>query len=246
MNAPSVRASQSFSPPKPFKPGFQVHTLLLGMPRERTETLLEGARRLELEPGKILFARGDVGDGCYWLEEGRVKVTSASQRGQQRILALLGPGAIIGEIAMIDGLPRTATVEALERCRLLFVSRTSFQQWLMGSPDLQTYLVKTLVARLRQADEESAAASFLSGRARVARALLHLAAHLGETSSGGERMVVRRNLRQGDLAALAGVTRESVSRTLSDWRRRKLIDQPSRSSYVIEVRELEREAAEAV
>ena len=242
MNVQSARPNPSFPPPKPLKPGSHIHTLLLGMPQESTKTLLASARRLELEPGKILFSRGDVGDGCYWLEQGRVKVTIASPRGQQRILALLGPGAIIGEIAMIDGLPRTATVEALERCRLLFVSRTSFQEWLAGTPDLQTYLVRTLAARLRQADEEAAAASFLGGRARVARALLHLASHLGEATNGGERLVVRGKLRQADLAALASVTRESVSRTLSDWKRLKMIDQPVRSTYVIMVRELEREA----
>ena len=240
----SARRRPSYPPPKPLKPGFHLHTLLLGMPPSFTESLLAGARRLELAPGKILFSRGDVGDGCYWLEEGRVKVTIASPRGQQRILALLGPGAIIGEIAMIDGLTRTATVEAIEPCKLLFVSRVSFQQWLDGSPELQTYLVKTLVARLRQADEESAAASFLSGRARVARALLHLASHLGEATSGGGRLVLRGTLRQGDLAALAGVTRESVSRTLSDWKRLNIVEQPSRSTYVIKVADMEREARE--
>jgi CRP/FNR family transcriptional regulator, cyclic AMP receptor protein len=237
--------ARAYPPPKPSKPGFHIHTLLLGLPREHTESLLSGARRLELEDGKILFARGDTGDGCYWLEKGRVKVTIASPRGQQRILAVLGPGTIIGEIAMIDGLPRTATVEALERCRLLFVSRTAFQLWLESSPDLYKYLVTTLVARLRQADEETGAASFLSGRARVARALLHLAAHFGEATSGGERLVVRDKLRQGDLAALAGVTRESVSRTLSDWIRLGMIEHPTRTSYVIKVNALNQEALDS-
>jgi CRP/FNR family transcriptional regulator, cyclic AMP receptor protein len=244
MSVTSARSTEHrFAPPRGVKPGFHIHTMLLGLPRERTDALLDGARRLELDEGKILFSRGDVGDGCYWLEEGRVKVTIASPRGQQRILAVLGPGAIVGEIAMIDGLPRTATVEALQPCRLLFVARTSFLSWLEASPDLHEYLVKTLVARLRQADEEAAAASFLSGRARVARALLHLAAHLGEPS-GKEQLVVRDKLRQGDLAALAGVTRESVSRIVSDWVRLKMVEHPSRSTYVIKVSELEREAAE--
>lgn len=229
------------SPPKSLQPGFHVHTLLLGLPREYTETLVADARRVEVKKGKILFARGDPGDGCYWLEQGTVKVTIASPDGEQRILAVLGPGAIVGELAMIDGLPRSATVEAVEDCRLLFVSRAAFQRWVADSPDLDKYLVKTLVARLRQADEEAAASSFLSGRARVARALLHLASHLAVRPADDDELVVPK-LRQSDVAAMAGVTRESVSRILAEWRRLKVIDHPMASTYVIKVKELEGEA----
>ena len=144
---------------------------------------------------------------------------------------------------MIDGLPRSATVEALRKCRLSFVSRQAFQQALDNDPSVYAHIVKALAQRLRRADEEAAAASFLPVRARVARALLHLAYHLGEPANRKDMVVVRHELRQSDIAALAGVVRESVSRTLRIWRQTKVLGETTRSTYLIHVPSLEREAA---
>ena len=100
------------------------------------------------------------------------------------------------------------------------------------------------MARLRQADEEVAASSFLSFRARVARALLQFAKHLGEPTETPGHLLIRHQLRQEDLAALADVARESASRILSEWRQRKLIQPVSRGVYVIHQARLESEANE--
>jgi CRP/FNR family transcriptional regulator, cyclic AMP receptor protein len=224
------------------QPGSHIHSVLLGLPREYSDKLLAGAKQFTLEDGGTLFERGDAGDGCYWLQEGTVKVTINSLAGEERILAILGPGAIIGELAMMDGLPRSATVEAMRKCTFSFVPRQAFLRCLEEQPVIYKYLVGTLVQRLRQADEEAAAASFLTVRARVARALLDLAHHLGERTSNKDQILVRHDLRQSDLAGLAGVARESVNRTLSDWRRQNVIAPSPRSTYLIDVAKLEREA----
>lgn len=218
-----------------------THSVLLGLPRQYSDVLLAKATPVQLKDGETLFSKGDPGDGCYWLEGGTVKVIVASPTGEQRILAVLGPGSVVGELAMIDGLPRSATVEAMRPCRLAFVSRTAFLEALKLHPGMQEYLVTTVVQRLRQADDEAAAASFLTVNARVARALLSLARHLGEPTGKKDEFLVRHNLRQSDLAALAGVARESASRTLSDWRRRNVIAPSSRSTYLINVKKIERE-----
>src|SRR5436189_6200984 len=89
------------------------HRVLLGLPQEHSARLLSKARPVALKEGEALFQRDDAGDGCYWLESGTVKVTVASSTGTERILAILGPGSIVGELAMLDGLPRSATVIAL-------------------------------------------------------------------------------------------------------------------------------------
>src|SRR5215467_12506216 len=120
----------------------------------------------------MLFERGDPGDGCYWLLRGVLAVCVGSAAGEQRILAILGAGAIVGELAMIDGLPRSATVQALRDCELTFVSRAAFTEMLSQRPELYIDIATTLAARLRQSDEDLAASSFLTVRARVARALL--------------------------------------------------------------------------
>ena len=170
-----------------------------------------------------MFERGDAGDGCYWLRHGVLAVCVASASGEQRILALLGPGAIVGELAMIDGLPRSATIQAVRDCELTFIGRAAFTDMLHQHPELYVDIVKTLAARLRHSDEDMVASSFLTVRARVARALLQFARLLGEEAGPGQ-ILIRHRVTQADLAAMAGVARESVSRTFRELHRQKIVE----------------------
>ena len=98
-----------------------------------------------------MFERGDIGDGCYWLRHGVLAVCVASASGEQRILAILGPGAIVGELAMIDGLPRSASVQAIRDSELTFVGRATFTEMLHQQPELYVGIVTTLSARRHEA-----------------------------------------------------------------------------------------------
>lgn len=215
--------------------------ILAGLPGEYASDLLASASSVALPQGEVLFQRGAPGDGCYWLQRGVLKVSVASQDGEERTLAILGPGAIVGELAMIDALPRSATIEAITDCDLTFVSSTAFKACLQDHPELYGHLVLTLVARLRQADEEAAATSFLTVKARIARAFLQFAKHLGQEIDQG-RIELVHPIHQTDLASMAGVARESVSRTMSDWKRRDVVSKRSPNRYVIHRETLEREA----
>ena len=216
---------------------------LLGLPKSFSDRLLAEAKTVILQEDEILFEHGQPGDGCYFVHQGVLKVTRQSSSGEQRILAVLGPGAIVGELAMIDGLPRSATIVALRLSRLSFVARAGFLAASRETPGIHEYLVNTLAARLRNADEDAAATSFLRVSSRVARALLQIAEHLGEPTVDADRIVVRHKMRQSDIAALAGVARESVSRTISEWRRRGLIEILERNAYKIARSHLEAEAS---
>jgi CRP/FNR family transcriptional regulator, cyclic AMP receptor protein len=221
--------------------GFRSTTLLGRLPRELSSKLL-GERTVSLRQGETLFERGDAGDGCYWLRHGVVAIHATSAAGDQRTLAILGPDALIGELAMIDGLPRSASVAALRDCSLTFISRAAFRAMLRSHPELYTDIVAMLAARLRQSDEEMIASSFLTVRARVARALLQFAHHLGETTDTG-RVRIQHKITQSDLAAMAGVARESVSRTLGVWHKIKILEGSLRSRYLVDMRRLEHEAS---
>jgi CRP/FNR family cyclic AMP-dependent transcriptional regulator len=200
--------------------------ILPNLPTQISERLMANAKPQSLAEREVLFEAGDVADGCYRLERGLLKVSIASPQGDERILTILGPGSIVGELAIIDGLPRSATVVAIRDCKLSFISRESFVSCLREHPEIYSDLVTILVSRLREADNAMAAASFLTVKARVARALLELAEHLGrETESG--RIVILHKIRQSDIAAMAGVARENVSRTLTELKRRGLIGQSS-------------------
>jgi CRP/FNR family transcriptional regulator len=229
--APRKLSSKTGSNTKgvPSKRGFSE--ILPNLPTQISERLLANAKPQSLAEREVLFEAGDVGDGCYRLERGLLKVSIVSPQGDERILKILGPGSIVGELAIIDGLPRSATVVAIRDCKLSFISRESFVRCLRERPEIYSDLVSILVSRLREADKELAAASFLSVKARVVRALLELAEHLGREMESG-RIVILHRIRQSDIAAMAGVARENVSRTLTELKRRGLISQSS-SHYSI-------------
>src|SRR5712664_2515666 len=182
--------------------------ILPNLPIQFSGRLLANAKPHSLAERDVLFQAGDVANGCYRLEQGLLKVSIASPQGDERILTILGPGSIVGELAIIDGLPRSATVVAIRDCQLSFISREAFLGCLREYPEIYSDLVSTLVSRLREADEAMAAASFLTVKARVARALLELAEHLGQVTESG-RIVILHKIRQSDIAAMAGEERKN-------------------------------------
>lgn len=200
--------------------------ILSELPKTLLSELFEDAVAQKLREGEVLFRAGDAGDGCYRIQSGLLKVVVASQQGEERIISLLGPEAIVGELSMIDGRPRSASVVAIADCSLSFFSRAKFQTCVLSHPELTSYLVRTLARRLREADDALAATTFLSVKGRLARALLNLAEYVGEDNGGG-RIQLRLKISQGDLAAMAGVARENVSRTMSEWRKHGIIARSS-------------------
>src|ERR1700726_2239535 len=124
---------------------------------------------------EVLFVAGDAGNGCYRVEDGLIKVTMMSRAGVERILAFLGPGAIVGEMSIIDGRPRSASVVAMRQAALEFLSRAAFEEFTRIYPEVYKCLVKLLASRLRKANAVISAGTFLSPIGRVARTLLELA-----------------------------------------------------------------------
>ena len=184
--------------------------------------LFAHAKPVKLAADEVLFLAGDPGDGCYRVEQGLLKVSMIAASGAERILAIVGPGAIVGELSTIDGLPRSASVAAVRDSELTFVSRAAFQAFADAHPDVYQHLVTLLAARLRDTDGVVAAGSFLPLKGRVARALLDLSEAFGQDVGQG-RILIRQKVSQSDVAAMAGIARENVSRILNDWIRDKLV-----------------------
>jgi CRP/FNR family transcriptional regulator len=192
------------------------------VPEALSRPLFVAARPRDLKAGEVLFAAGGDDDGCYLLDRGLLKVTVTSSRGEERTIAILGPGAVVGELSMIDGGPRSASIVALSDCLLRFTSPEGFAKFMATHPKAYEALVAILAFRLRQADEALAATTFLTVKERVAHALVELAELVG-TSSGAGQIVLHEKISLADLAAMAGVARENVSRVMSGWRRRNLL-----------------------
>src|ERR1700730_4116324 len=91
----------------------QVANLLAALPGHLATNLFAGATPMRLAADEVLFLAGDIGNGCYRVEQGLLKVSIVSPLGTERILAFLGAGSIVGELSIIDGLPRSASIVAL-------------------------------------------------------------------------------------------------------------------------------------
>jgi CRP-like cAMP-binding protein len=197
-------------------------TLVSILPAELSASLFGQARLVHLTSHQTLFLAGDTGDGCYLIEEGLLKVNVVSPLGGERILAILGPRALVGDLSMIDGKPRSASVAAVRDSKLRFVSRAAFDEFARKQPEVYRYITAMLARRLRDIDDALTASSFLPLKGRAARALLSLADAFGKDLGSG-RILIHQKVSQSDLAAMAGIARENVSRILQEWTRRSLV-----------------------
>jgi CRP/FNR family transcriptional regulator, cyclic AMP receptor protein len=196
--------------------------LLSRLPPHLATDLFASAKPVKLAADQVLFLADDPGDSCYRVEVGLIKVTMVSRSGIERILSFIGRGGIVGELAILDGLPRSASVVAVRDTELRRLSRAEFDTFAERHPELYKTLITLLTQRLRETNLSVAAGSFLSLRGRVALSLLELANHFGR-KVGSDRIIIEHKISQGDLAAMAGTARENVNRVLKDWERRKIV-----------------------
>jgi CRP/FNR family transcriptional regulator, cyclic AMP receptor protein len=218
-----------------------MRPLVSQLPADLATKLFANADRVRLAAGNILFRAGGPGDSCYRVEDGLLKVTMVSSSGAERILEFLGPGDIVGELSIIDGLSRSATVVAVCDAGLSSVSRAEFEAFAEEHPQVYKSLVKVLAHRLRDTDTMVAASSFLSLKGRVAQTMLELANHFGQEIAPG-RIVIHQKIGQDDLAAMAGIARENLTRVLNDWQRHKVLSRLSGCYCLEDKTQLEHQA----
>jgi CRP-like cAMP-binding protein len=214
--------------------------LLTHLPEQLITQLFEGAAAGNAPIGRVLFSEGEEGDGLYLIDAGLLKIVVKSPIGEARIVSVLGPRSIVGELSLIDGLPRSASALVLKDCEFRFVSRIAFATFAAVHPEFYRELVKILSIRLREADRELAASTFLSGRGRLARAFIELAGHFGQSSSDGVA-TLDCEISNSDLAAMTGLANESVRYILTEWRERNLVTQIETRHYIHDLAALQHE-----
>ncbi len=164
-----------------------------------------------------VFHEGDHSDACYVVRSGTFRVTREHPDGRAITLATLERGDIVGELAMIDGEVRSASLETLGgNGELLALPAADFKSLLERNPEITVKMVSALTRRLRATNERISRQSFQTVPSRVAGVLSQLVAE--ESPDGADREVTIR-MNQADLAQLAGTSRESVSRFLADLER---------------------------
>ncbi|HZA90943.1 MAG TPA: Crp/Fnr family transcriptional regulator [Solirubrobacterales bacterium] len=209
--------------------------LFNALSREDLEEISRVAVPRSYPKGVRVFHEGDRSDACYIVRNGDLRVTREHPDGRAIALATLGPGDIFGELAMLDGEARSASVEALSECQLLALPAGDVRRLLQGSSEITVKLVVALTRRLREANERIARQSFQTVPSRVAGVLSQLIAE--ETPLDGRDGVTIR-MTQADLAQLAGTSRESVSRFLATLERAGVVHVGRGRVTVLEPRRL--------
>lgn len=188
------------------------------------------ARRVYFLDGQRVFEQGSRDDSLYVVVRGRLKVTSFSTAGRESLLGLEGPGNVIGELAMLDGEPRSASVSAVEDSELLVLARSEVLGFLSQNADAALSLVSILASRLRRLSRRTEDLASCSISARLARRLLQLAEDCGVAEADGMKILV--NLSQQELGEFIDATRESVNKHLKAWETRGVLSR-DRAHYIV-------------
>jgi CRP/FNR family transcriptional regulator/CRP/FNR family cyclic AMP-dependent transcriptional regulator len=157
----------------------------------------------------------DPGNALYILKSGLVKVTIEDQHGYEMILRILYPTDFFGDMSLLDGMPRSATVTTQEFSDVLTISRDHFLNIIEKSPKILLKMTSVVSQRLRKANELIHSLAFFDVYGKVARTLLNLAQERGRVTEQGT--VIDMRLTQQELAELAGMTRETMARTLREF-----------------------------
>jgi CRP/FNR family cyclic AMP-dependent transcriptional regulator len=192
------------------------------MKPEELDEILKFALERRVRRGQTIMQRGDDGSSLMAVLRGRVRISSVSGDGKEVTLNVINPGEIFGEIALLDGQPRSADATATEDTTLLVVERRNFIPFLRQNPDLYLRLLAVLCARLRRTSTALEEIALFDLPVRFARVLLKLAADYGRPGTNGTRIDLK--LSQRDLSNLVASSRESVNKQLRQWRESGVLD----------------------
>ncbi len=182
---------------------------------DELDALLALTKTRSLAARQEVFHKGDEGDQVFVILRGRLKVLSTSEDGGEVVFGIVDPGEVVGELALLSGGCRTATLTAIEPCELLVIDRRDFLPFLRSHPEVAAKLLEVLAERLRRVDELVEDTLFLKLPSRLAKKLLSLSRSYGEQTAGGTRVNIK--LSQQELGELVGASRESVNRELRRW-----------------------------
>ena len=177
----------------------------------------------------VIYEDGSAGDYMYIISEGQVKVTKMSEDGREKILEILGPGDFHGEMALLDRAPRSASVKTTTPCVLLALSRQDFLGLLKQNHELTLELIRVLVRRLRETDEQIKGLLFERVEGRARRLLARLAK---EPVPGREDRVATSPITHQQLADLVGTSRETITRVVKELKDEGWLEQEGKRYLV--------------
>jgi CRP/FNR family cyclic AMP-dependent transcriptional regulator len=197
------------------------HFLLRHLRPEELSRVAAGAALVRHRSQATIFQKGDPGGSLMAVVSGRVKICTYSADGKELVLNIIDRGGLFGEIALLDGQPRSGDAVALEDAELLVLERNRLMPFLTANPDIAARMIAVLCQRLRQTSEALEDALLRDAPSRVARGLLRLAGTFGKQEAGGLRLDIK--LSQQQIGNLIGISRESINKYIVEWSRADVI-----------------------
>lgn len=217
-------------------------SVLAGLPDDALESIVKKGRSTRYAKGAAIYQRGDAGDSLMILLSGRVKITNVTADAREVALNFLGPGDLAGELAALDGGPRSANASALEATEALVIWRRDLLPVLEAHPKAMLEIIAALAAKVRSMSA-ALEQSGLQMAAKAAGALLRLAEQHGKVAPAG--VVIDLGLSQRDLGNYAGLSRENMNRQLAALKDEGLIRVDAGEIVILDREALERTAEHA-
>lgn len=188
------------------------HPMFADLEPEALDQLCRYAKHTTFKRGAMIAAKGDPGSSLFAVVSGTVKISTSSPEGRNAILNLIGPGEIFGEIAVLDGAPRSADATANSSCELFIIDRRDFLPFISSHPTLAMKLIELLCGRLRQTSEQVEQIILQNLPGRLASALLNLTEKRRLDAGSGTISIT-----QQEISEMVGMTRESINKQLRAW-----------------------------
>ena len=195
------------------------NSLFRGLAAATLDRLAALSSKRTFKSESVIFLRGDPGDALFGVVSGHVRVSTQTANGREVILNVMKPGDVFGEIALLDGQPRTASATALSTTQLIIIQRADFIALLPRDPQLAIHLIELLCGRVRWTSQQMEDTSLLNVSQRLAKRVLHLASSQGVPTKEG----VEIRISQEQLARFLGLSRQIVNKYLQTWKRKRWI-----------------------
>jgi len=194
------------------------HPMFSDLEPAALDQLCRYAKHSTLKRGATIVSRGDPGNSLIAVVSGTAKVSVSSADGRSAILNLIGPGEIFGEVAVLDGLARTADVTANTNCEIFIIDRRDFLPFVRSQPALAMKLIELLCTRLRRTSDQVEEVILQNLPGRLASALLRLT-EKHKLAPGGRTIAIT----QQEISEMVGMTRESINKQLRSWAARNWV-----------------------
>lgn len=204
-------------------------------------TLISEFQLREYEKEEIIFHQGDDSRELYIVLQGKIRIYKTSVSGYETSIQIFFPGDVIGEFAVIDDQPRSATAKAIENCRLLSIKGDQFSKFMHDIPKLAIGMNRLLTSKVRWTAAYAETIAQYDAAGRLLQILLLYNERIGEEIEPEKQYVIDLGLNQADLASLIGARREWVNRLLRNWHRRRLIKYEAGKIFILDLTRTQQE-----